>query len=115
MSNRLHAELTWLWKAGPQKLELRVFGIENNFKRSFAGACTDEKVLDFRFHDCRHTAATRWIQAGMSLQEVGRILGHTQAQTTYCYVNVDDSAIRRAAEILNEIQRQRQETEEART
>lgn len=97
------------WEVSPQRSGLKVFGIENNFKRSFVGACNDAKVLDFRFHDCRHTAATRWIQAGMSLQEVGRILGHTQAQTTYRYVNVDDSAIRRAAEILDEIHRRRQE------
>jgi len=39
----------------------------------------------------------------MSLQEFGRVLGHTQAQTTFRYVNVDESANRRAGEILNEI------------
>jgi integrase len=113
MSNRLHAELTWLWDLSTQRPERRVFGIANNFKRSFTGACKDASVLDFRFHDCRHTAATRWIQAGMSLQEVGRLLGHSQAQTTYRYVNADESTVRRAAEILNEIHRQRIEASEA--
>lgn len=111
MSDRLHAELTWLWEAGPQKLEMRVFGIET-FKRAFAGACRDARVFDFHFHDCRHTAATRLIQGGMSLQGVGRVLGHTQAQTTFRYVNVDETAIRRAAEIMNDLHRRRPEAAE---
>lgn len=113
MSDRLHSELAALWDLSVKTDNWRVFGIENNFKRAFAGACADAKVQGFHFHDCRHTAATRLIQGGMSLQEVGRVLGHSQAQTTYRYVNIDDSAVRRAAEILNEMHRQRQEQSDA--
>jgi site-specific recombinase XerD len=49
----------------------------------------------------RHTAATRLIQQGLSLQEVGRILGHTQASTTYRYLNIDAETTQRAADAID--------------
>jgi integrase len=52
---------------------------------------------DVRFHDLRHTAATRLVAAHLPLPEVGRVLGHTQANTTYRYVNANIETTRRAA------------------
>ncbi len=42
-------------------------------------------------------AATRLVGAHVPLSEVGRVLGHTQANTTYCYVNASMETAKRAA------------------
>jgi integrase len=49
----------------------------------------------------RHTAATRLVAAHLPLPEVGRVLGHTQANTTYRYVNANIETTRRTAAALD--------------
>jgi integrase len=58
-------------------------------------------LKDLRFHDLRHTAATRLVTAHIPLSEVGRVMGHTQASTTYRYVNGNIETARRAAAALD--------------
>jgi integrase len=66
--------------------------------------CSECEISNARFHDMRHTFATRLIQAGMPLAEVSRLLGHTTLSTTYRhYVNADINTINRATELLNAI------------
>lgn len=62
---------------------------------------TEAGLPDIRFHDLRHTAATRLVAAHLPLPEVGHVLGHTQANTTYRYVNANIETTRRAAAILD--------------
>jgi integrase/recombinase XerD len=40
-------------------------------------------------HRLRHTAATRMLQAGASLREVGQVLRHDRDQTTALYLHLD--------------------------
>lgn len=101
MTIRLRLELELLYKNAPHHPEERVFGIAKDVKRSFDSARRAAGLADLRFHDLRHTAATRLVQGHAPLQEVGRILGHTQASTTYRYVNSNIETARRAAAILN--------------
>ncbi|UTW56586.1 site-specific integrase [Kordiimonas sp. SCSIO 12610] len=42
----------------------------------------------FRLHDVRHTAASRLVQNGLSLQEVSSILGHSGLQMTARYAHL---------------------------
>ena len=51
-----------------------------------------------RIHDLRHTYASHLVSAGTSLQIVGKLLGHTQPQTTARYAHVADEALRNATE-----------------
>jgi len=81
-----------------------VFGKLGCVKRSFTTARRIAKLENVRFHDLRHTAATRLVQGGLSLPEVGRVLGHTEPRTTYRYTNLDVSTRQRAAEILTSYQ-----------
>lgn len=49
-----------------------------------------------RIHDLRHTYASHLVSRGTSLHIVGKLLGHTQAQTTQRYAHVADEALRSA-------------------
>lgn len=44
-----------------------------------------------RIHDCRHTYASTLLQAGVSLAEVGRLLGHVSPQTTAKYSHLSET------------------------
>jgi site-specific recombinase XerD len=56
-----------------------------------------------RIHDLRHTYASHLVSGGTSLQIVGRLLGHTQPQTTARYAHVADEALRIATERFSSI------------
>jgi integrase len=51
-----------------------------------------------RIHDLRHTYASHLVSNGVSLQLVGKLLGHTQAETTMRYAHVADGALREATD-----------------
>jgi integrase len=78
-----------------------VFGVSDNVKRSFMAARSKTGLNDVRFHDLRNTAATRLVGAHIPLSEVGRVLGHSQANTTYRYVNANVETAKRAAAALD--------------
>src|SRR5215213_8704271 len=40
-------------------------------------------ITSMRFHDLRHTFATRMADAGIEMQELAKILGHTDISMTY--------------------------------
>jgi integrase len=101
MTSRVAAELRRLWEASLQEADGLVFGVTDTVKTSFASACREAGVENFRLHDCRHTAITRMIQAGMPPMQVMKISGHTQMTTFARYVNVDDHAAKRAASALD--------------
>ena len=48
----------------------------------FAKICRKLKILDFRFHDLRHTFASLLLQQGESLHYVKEQMGHASIQTT---------------------------------
>jgi len=101
MTSRLEEALKILFDHSPKDPDGLVFGIKSNVRSSFRWIKRELKLLDTRFHDLRHTTATTLIREHVPLQEVARILGHTQVQTTFRYVNSDIETARRAAEALN--------------
>jgi len=52
---------------------------------------------DVRIHDLRHTYAAHAASSGVPLAIIGRILGHTQYQTTMRYAHLADAPVREAA------------------
>lgn len=99
ISSRLLEELRELHKSAED--EGLVFGVKTDVKHSFTSVCRAADVQDFHFHDCRHTAITRMIQVGMAPMQVMKISGHTQTSTFARYVNVDDTAVKRAAAAID--------------
>jgi len=52
---------------------------------------------DVRIHDLRHSFASYAASQGMSLQMIGKLLGHTQVQTTARYAHLMADPIKEAA------------------
>jgi integrase len=101
LTARLASELETLWAESAKDQFRRVFGISDNVKRSFESARAAAGLPDVRFHDLRHTHATRLVGAHIPLSEVGRVLGHTQVATTYRYVNANVETAKRASAALD--------------
>jgi len=57
-------------------------------------------LVDFRFHDLRHTAATRMADAGADAFTLAAILAHSDIRMTSRYTHATDEARRRAVETL---------------
>jgi integrase len=51
-------------------------------KRSFSTACKRAGINGLRFHDLRHTAATRMMESGIDIATVSKILGHSDINLT---------------------------------
>ncbi len=113
LTARLSREIQTLWEQSPLDERQRVFGIVNNVKRSFTAARKAAGLLDVRFHDLRHTHATRLVGAHIPLSEVGRVLGHTQPNTTYRYVNANVETARRASAALDAFNAEDNATQDA--
>jgi integrase len=54
-------------------------------------------LKDVRIHDLRHTFASTAVAAGQGLPMIGKLLGHTQVQTTARYAHLAGEPIRVAA------------------
>ena len=52
---------------------------------------------DVRIHDLRHSFASRALALGESLTMIGKLLGHTQVQTTARYAHLARDSIQNAA------------------
>ena len=52
------------------------------------------KLPEVRIHDLRHTFASLLVSGGASLEMIGKLLGHSQMQTTQRYAHLMDSPLR---------------------
>ena len=73
----------------------------DNIKRSFRRAVNIANIKDFRFHDLRHTAATRMADAGADAFTLMKILGHSDIRMTSRYTHATDAALHRAVTNLD--------------
>lgn len=63
-------------------------------------------VKDVRIHDLRHTFASTAVAAGQGLPMIGKLLGHTQAQTTARYAHLAAEPVKMAADAVAQNLRQ---------
>ena len=56
-------------------------------KKAWMKVCRESGITDLKFHDLRHEAASRLLEAGWPLQAVQAMLGHADAKTTSIYIN----------------------------
>lgn len=69
-------------------------------RRVWERAVRRSGIRRIRFHDLRHTAGTRMVNAGIELQTVQRIMGHASLSTTQRYLHSSDQQQRRAVNTL---------------
>lgn len=75
MTERVFEELETLWNKSPGDPDILVFGIKDNFQNGFTNILNEAQIEDFRFHDIRHTAITRMVNAGLPPMEIMKVSG----------------------------------------
>ena len=60
--------------------------------------CERARLADMRLHDCRHSYASRALALGESLPMIGRLLGHTQVETTARYAHLAQDSVKESAD-----------------
>ncbi|MBR1775968.1 site-specific integrase [bacterium] len=73
----------------------------NDIKRSFHAVLKKAGIENFRFHDLRHTAATRMLEKGADIRTVQEILGHSSVLVTQRYTHSTPQYKKSAIELLN--------------
>lgn len=61
---------------------------------------SEVEIPDLRIHDLRHSFASVLVSSGETLETIGKLLGHSQHQTTMRYAHLMDDPLRRAANKL---------------
>lgn len=79
---------TWRADREPESDDDLVFGVTTHFKKSWAAVLTEAKIVNFRFHDCRHTFASKLVMAGVDLNTVRELLGHATIKMTLRYAHL---------------------------
>lgn len=69
-------------------------------KKSFKLACKRAGIEDLRFHDLRHTFASRLIAKGVDIVTVRDLLGHFSVRVTQRYTHPGKSKMAAAVELL---------------
>lgn len=77
----------------------RVFLMKEN-REWWEQARAEAKVKGLRWHDLRHTFATRLVENGVHLSVVQKLCGHSSHNTTTRYAHVDDRQIQEAMKTL---------------
>lgn len=67
-----------------------------DFKKGFDAARKRAGLPHVRFHDLRHTVASRLLNAGYPLKVVKDILGHSDIRTTERYAHLESSTLNQA-------------------
>lgn len=68
--------------------------------KRFKAACRDAGVREVKFHDLRHTFATRLAASGQPLRTIQEFLGHADSKTTQIYAHYAPSE--REVQMVNE-------------
>lgn len=78
--------------------------------REFCEARDRAGIPDFRFHDMRHTFATRLVQRGIDLYKVQRLLGHKTGTMTQRYAHHSPESLRDGVNVLDRTRQDRVST-----
>ncbi|AZB63901.1 site-specific integrase [Cereibacter sphaeroides] len=80
--------ITYLSRKSVPPRRVRMTASGGGIAEEFRAALEAAGIPDFRFHDLRHTFATRMLRRTGNLKLVSRLLGHSNIQTTSRYGHV---------------------------
>lgn len=87
------------WKEQAPDSE-RVFPINTGFKTAWSALLERAKITKFRWHDIRHHFASRLVQAGVPLNTVRELLGHSSMAMTLRYAHLAPDQKAKAVALL---------------
>jgi integrase len=100
MTETLTATLKSLKMSAPCDSTAAVFGYRQMTK-TFTRAVTRAGLVDFTFHDLRHTFASRLVMAGVDLATVKELMGHKHITMTLRYTHLAPGHMRSAIAALD--------------
>jgi len=59
-----------------------------DIKKSWGTLLKNAQIQGFRFHDCRHTFASRLVMGGVDLYTVKELMGHSSIEMTGKYAHL---------------------------
>lgn len=71
-----------------------------DIRTTFTNALNDAKIKDFRFHDLRHTFATRLKENGVGIDDIKELLGHANIETTMRYSHIQIDGLQKCVNTL---------------
>jgi integrase len=98
-------ELLKNWKKQNKGQERVFYGKDgtrlDNVKKAWTGIVTNAGIKNFRFHDLRHSFASKLVMKGVSLNTVRELLGHADLKTTLRYAHLAPDHKADAVALLN--------------
>lgn len=76
-----------------------IFG-RAEFRKAFAGVLNSAKIENFRFHDIRHSFASKLVTANVPLNTVRELLGHASIEMTLIYAHLAPDNLRAAVDAI---------------
>ena len=72
-----------------------------DIKKGFSAALGKSHILDFRFHDLRHTFASQLVMKSVDLATVRDLMGHKDIKMTLRYSHLSKTHLKDAVNVLN--------------
>ena len=74
----------------------------NNFERAWDTALRRARIENFRWHDLRHTFASRAVMAGVTLRSLADLLGHAKVDMVFRYAHLSPQHLASSMELAGE-------------